>query len=294
MFCRPVCFLSLLFALVSGPMSAQTAPETENEWARAESLMPVVESEGLVWILEMHAKVPGLTRIEVRDPLDSGKTPLLVVDGKAVYSKGPHRGGALPSDRYSWVYEEGATYRLPEVSIYRGSQIRRLHIPVSLSEGTKGALRVLLYERLGQREPVRPINPYQLFDGRKWLIRNAGQNDQRTLVVFTLENESLVNYNELVSQSMIFTKKGIRDYLPEIRDELRKNCVETKWQETWIGNEMVLYEWSRGPCGELPPQHELATLRRTQKGLLQSRYFFRKETMPEKNYAVWKRLLTGR
>lgn len=285
---------------------AQAVPALENAWLRVEGLGPVVEGDAFRWNLEFVVLVPGLTRIEVRDSLEGQAPPLLVLEGKAIYAKGSVSGQPLPPERFEWIYEEPATFRWMTVLVVRGRETTLLHIPLSFSEGTKSTLRFLVRERAGYTHPPVAGLPYQMFDGRKWILVKSERTADGARLEYALARAGAdASSPERVIQIAFARPASLSALVMERRSDLQRGCDTGRWTEQSRGppgttneasggssNESpgeIFYEWSGTDCAK--GGYEAGSFRQTERGLLLTRYVFYPGTIPATTRLVWRQLV---
>lgn len=288
-----------------GGLRAQAVPALENAWLRVEGLGPLVEGDAFRWNLEFAALVPGLTRIEVRDTLEGKASPVLVLEGKAIYAKGMASGQALPPERFEWIYEEPATFRWLTVRAWRGRETMLLHVPLSFSEGTKSTLRFLVRERTGYSRPPVAGLPYQMFDGRKWILVKTERSADRAQLEYSLADAEAAS-PERVIQIAFASASSLAAIVKERRADLQGGCDPGRWTEQLRGpagtmdkssdqsseqtSGEIYYEWLGSDCAK--GGYEAGSIRKTERGLLLTRYVYRPGTIPPTTRMVWRQLLS--
>lgn len=278
------------YVLPCGGVRAQTLPSLENEWLHIDGLGPIVQGDAFRWNLDYRTKMKGLTRIEVQDPLEKGARPLLVVEGSTIYAKATASGEPLSPQRFQWIYEEPATFRLLTVLVSHGKQTKSLHVPLAFSEGTKSTLRFLVQERMGYTQALVPGVPYQLFDGRKWILQKSERTAGGTRMEYALEDAGSPSLERVV-QTVFLHDASIAQLAGERRAALQAHCATGRWNEESVSAGSQFYEWSTADCPSL--EYEAGSFRKLERGILLTSYSYGPGAIPEGTRLVWRQLLAG-
>ena len=286
-----ILYMILIFLLGFG-LRAQVVTGSENEWIKVNGIGPNLESDGLYWSFMYTTKDSDLSRIVVTDISDDSQFLVLDLNQKQIYEKGLKKSRKLAPTEYPWMYESGMTVRLFEVKLYKGDESTRLIIPLTFQDGVKNTQRMLLKARTGYDAKVKDVAPYNYLDGRKWILRNYSQDGNFQIFEYTLSQDTIQNWKELFTQSVIAGNYDLDKVVESIQSQLSKDCDSLEFDKESIGDGFILYEWNHGGCAGFPPQHEMGNLIADGKRVLNIRYTYNGPTMPEMNYKVWKGILS--
>lgn len=279
--------------LLPAALLSQEFTGYSNDAIEVTAIGPAMQEDGLYWTITYHTKADNIDRLTFADVSDNGNQSVLSLTGKEIYATNTHMSAKMEPSQYQWVYETGQTHRLFAVTATIKGKATVLYAPLRFTEPAKQSFRMLLKMRTGHDQPTVDVFPYHYLDGRKWIARNSGEDQNQRLIEYTLADEKITSWTELFTQSILLRAIEPERFLEIIQSNLAKDCDSLKFEKTQIGEGRYFYEWRHSGCGGYPAQHEIAVVNSVPEGVVNVRYTFKGPQMPKKNYEIWKSLLTG-
>jgi len=275
---------------------ADGAPQvSENSWASVvkAGMGANAAKKKIHWTFTLDAKVEDIVNVKISEVYYTDGVPVLNT-GRIKAEKSRYnmrsRSVKISKEVTPWLYEKGSTEFIFKIVLKNGRGERRiLYQPSIQTAETKQRLLDAIKDIETWVQEPRARLSFEL-DLDVWHARNAGHDDQASIIEYVKDGESAKNWKELVTWQLYKGKpsKGAAGRIMAYsREAMFKRCESTTWKVLASSKDDVLYEWQHDGCDGAPAQHELARIITGKIGVHRIAYTRRSEPMDSETRSRW-------
>lgn len=130
------------------------------------------------------------------------------------------------------------------------------------------------------------------FDNREWVKGFENENDEGSIIEFTLKNESVDNWSELISVQRFFSIDNLEIFYQLFLKDLKKSIAPAEVQSKLISqnDQVIFFEWWVDG-DKAVAQHEWFKMMKAPCSTLILRYTTKKLEDVEKVRGTWEKIL---